>query len=252
MCSVSWLLDNDGYQVFFNRDEQKTRALALPPKHIVLQDVAVLMPIDPVAKGSWISVNEYGLTLCLLNNYQGQAPSGVLISRGQLVKLLSKSQNLAALEYEFSTLNLARYAPFTLLVFDAELNNQQGKVMAFEWDGMCCNTFPEWSPRFSSGMDLDKVKRARNDAYQDCIESGECFQNLLTLHASHHPDHLHKSFCMHREDAHTVSFTHVQVTARSQSMSYVAGSPCENLTQEAVVSNRIPLLANATPDLLAC
>lgn len=31
MCSVTWSLSETGYQVFFNRDEQKSRALALAP-----------------------------------------------------------------------------------------------------------------------------------------------------------------------------------------------------------------------------
>ena len=46
MCSVSWLLEKKGYQVFFNRDEQKSRALALPPKKYTLDGVDVLMPLD--------------------------------------------------------------------------------------------------------------------------------------------------------------------------------------------------------------
>lgn len=31
MCSVTWSLSDTCYQVFFNRDEQRSRALALPP-----------------------------------------------------------------------------------------------------------------------------------------------------------------------------------------------------------------------------
>lgn len=46
MCSVTWYLSDTGYQVFFNRDEQRSRALALPPKPYELQETSVLMPLD--------------------------------------------------------------------------------------------------------------------------------------------------------------------------------------------------------------
>ncbi|REG79432.1 NRDE family protein [Marinomonas pollencensis] len=241
MCSVSWLLHEEGYQLFFNRDEQKHRALALPPQHLSLSGVSVLMPIDPVANGSWISVNEFGLTLCLLNNYQGQVPSGQLISRGQLVKRLSSEANIKTLTAAFDTLELSRFAPFTLLAFDPQLTRSEQKVMAFEWNGLQAAVFPEWSPRFSSGVDLKSVQQARGQAYKDCIEQGESCSRLLALHKSHDSEQLHHSFCMHREDAHTVSFTHVEVTPYEHSMSYLGGAPCENLTTAALALQRVSL-----------
>lgn len=88
MCSVTWSLSDTGYQVFFNRDEQRSRALALPPAIYDRQGVAVMMPLDPQGQGSWISLNQFGLSLCLLNNYQGRVPDGTLISRGLLLKSL--------------------------------------------------------------------------------------------------------------------------------------------------------------------
>ena len=250
MCSVSWLLDSNGYQVFFNRDEQKSRALALPTQRLSLDGVSVLMPIDPVANGSWISVNEYGLTLCLLNNYQGEIPRGVLTSRGQLLKRLSSERDSHTLEATYDSLGLSQFAPFTLLVFDPSLSASTGHVQAFEWDGKHSKTFPEWSPRFSSGKDLELVRAARNQAYDTCLEGSENMPNLLALHRSHHTEQLHKSFCMHREDAHTVSFTHVHVANQQQWMSYIPGSPCEHLTKETINANRVTLLAHHTPELL--
>lgn len=56
----------------FNRDEQKSRALALAPAIYDRQGVSVMMPLDPQGQGSWISLNQFGLSLCLLNNYQAE------------------------------------------------------------------------------------------------------------------------------------------------------------------------------------
>ncbi|MGE6473254.1 NRDE family protein [Serratia proteamaculans] len=139
MCSVSWLLDKHGYHLFFNRDEQKNRPLALPPKQYTQAGVEVLMPIDPAGGGSWISLNECGLALCLLNNYQGKIPQGAdaerLVSRGQLLKHLSSQISVEKVIQAFAQLNLQQFAPFTLLAFDPNLTDVQGNVMALAWNG---------------------------------------------------------------------------------------------------------------------
>lgn len=136
MCTASWLLEENGYHLFFNRDEQKGRAEAeLPRKFIAENGTQYLMPVDPVGQGSWIATNEYGLTLCLLNYYQGETPKGELISRGQLVKTFAHHRYSEELVKAFVTLCFERYAPFTLVIFDSQLNLRKGHVKALQWDG---------------------------------------------------------------------------------------------------------------------
>ncbi|MGO2356355.1 MAG: NRDE family protein [Marinomonas foliarum] len=230
MCSVSWWIDESGYQLFFNRDEQKTRAPALSPQSFTLQGIQVLMPIDPVGKGSWISLNEAGVSLCLLNNYQGKTPSGQLTSRGQLVKQLSSATGLAQIEWQFAQLDLQQFAPFTLLAF--ELGNS--KVREFQWDGENASILYAQSPHFSSAVELEGVTAYRQSVYEElAVESAD---DLLLFHSQHHPEQSHFSVCMHREDAQTVSFTRIQVAKDNFQMSYVAGSPCSNLTPQALAS----------------
>ncbi|WP_421850233.1 NRDE family protein [Marinomonas sp.] len=230
MCSVSWWIDEAGYQVFFNRDEQKTRAPALPPQTFTQQGVDVLMPVDPVGKGSWISLNEYGLSLCLLNNYQGIAPQGELISRGQLLKRLSSEVSTSQVERHFALLTLEQFAPFTLLAF--ELGN--AKVREFKWDGKNVQISDAVSPHFSSAVALDKVSHYRRSVYEE--ETTKTAEGLLVFHAQHHPEQSHLSVCMHREDAETVSFTRIQVSKDNMKMSYVPGSPCSHLTPESLAA----------------
>lgn len=237
MCSVSWLIDKKGYQVFFNRDEQKTRAHALPPRTHEMDGVKVLMPIDPVGQGSWISVNEHGVALCLLNNYQYNNPQGALFSRGLLLKHLSKEVSTDGVCDAFQRLTLPQFAPFILLAFDLNLLNKKNRVMALEWNGLESFIHPTDSPLFSSGVDLPQVTASRQLAYQKIVGEKPTQRSLLAFHRQHHSEESHKSVCMHREDAETVSFTHIIVTPQGQEMRYVAGSPCMKLTTEALLQD---------------
>ncbi|NKB23842.1 MAG: hypothetical protein GKR87_05585 [Kiritimatiellae bacterium] len=62
MCTVTWLHDTHRYEVFFNRDEQRTRLPASPPQIRIRNHMKYMAPIDEQAGGSWIGVNEGGLT----------------------------------------------------------------------------------------------------------------------------------------------------------------------------------------------
>ena len=58
------------YQIHFNRDESRQRPEAQPPKTYTEKKTRVLMPVDSSAGGTWVFVNQWGLSVCLLNNYQ--------------------------------------------------------------------------------------------------------------------------------------------------------------------------------------
>jgi hypothetical protein len=237
MCSVSWLIDNSGYQIFFNRDEQKTRAKALPPRIQHMDGMNILMPIDPVGQGSWISTNEMGLSLCLLNNYQASNPNPIVFSRGLLLKNLSKEKSIEDVCAAFSRLSLPQFAPFILLAFDLGISNQSGCVMSLEWDGINSRIQPAELPLFSSGVDLQQVTTYRKAAYEKIVGQHPNEDRLLAFHQHHHAEHSHMSVCMHRDDAETVSFTQVMVTAQDQKMRYISGSSCACLTLEALQQN---------------
>jgi hypothetical protein len=242
MCSVSWLVEESGYQLFFNRDEQKTRVAALPPQSFIQQGTQILMPVDPVGKGSWISLNEQGVSLCLLNNYQGKKPAGELISRGQLLKRLSSATTVAQVEQQFAKQVLELFAPFTLLAF--ELGNN--KVREFQWDGERVSIAYATSPHFSSAVALESAVAYRQSIYRELAAKTPV--DLLSFHSQHHPEHSHLSVCMHREDAETVSFTRIQVSKDNLKMAYVAGAPCLHLTPEALAEQTYRFQGNRFQD----
>lgn len=288
MCTVSWLLANDGYQVFFNRDEQKGRSLAYAPKYFNDQGVKYLMPVDPVGGGSWIAMNQAGLSVCLLNYYQDKPADKDYISRGLLVKSLVSYTSLAKIRHVLQTQSLRCYAAFTLLVFPSYLTAHSGAVYAVRWDGNTLTQLSADSPMVSSSVALAEVTNYREDHHDTillqhqvlftgdgcnddlaaashthhlplqvpelltdyslvdkplvenpavdniiALTNQRCLtdKNSLALrrfHASHEPSPSYLSVCMHRDDAHTVSFTHLVATHKQLTMSYVSGCPCSS------------------------
>ena len=235
MCTISWLYENHGYQVFFNRDEQVSRAKAKPPEPFSCdhQKSTYLMPIDPQGLGSWMGVTQNGVTVCLLNFYQGIIPKGPLVSRGQLVKRLLEQSTLVRMLDTLSHVNVLSYAPFTLLLFSREQKAPYGVC----WDGKTHLKRTEVkSPFTSSGIDFPSVSQHRQDSYQTLLKQhqGTITASLLfDFHRSHLPSKSMNSVCMHREDAQTVSLSHVSVEQDKVVYTYWDGPPCEQQTKVA-------------------
>ncbi|NGN97520.1 NRDE family protein [Grimontia sp. S25] len=241
MCTVSWLLHDNGYDVFFNRDEQKGRAIARPPERFREQGTEFLMPVDPDGGGTWIATNQHGLSLCLLNYYQGDIPELPLISRGLLVKMLAPSSSVADVVSTLNNLHMGSYAPFTLLVFAPDLNAHHGHVIAFQWDGHVLTQRPSVEPMISSSVAFQQVMIARREAFKSIMTEPQTVEKAWAFHRSHVPEAGYKSVCMHRDDANTVSFTHLSATPGAMEMVYVDGSPCENVpTATETLIRKVP------------
>ena len=231
MCTISWFSEAQGYHVFFNRDEQRNRPKANPPSNIRVNSITALMPIDPVGKGSWLAVNEHGLTCALLNYYQGRFPKGRLKSRGQIVKSCAGLKSLQEIRNYLSTLDLHHYPPFTLLVF-----NLNDPPIGLCWDGKHFSDTSVSSPFFSSAVEFEKVVTVRQQTYKNLFSEQQRTAELhRQFHSGHLPEKSAYSVCMHREDAQTVSFSHIDVNQNGIRFHYVDGPPCES--EEIYVSN---------------
>lgn len=226
MCTVSWLYNHQGYHVFFNRDEQRSRAIARPPKVISNDGHAFIMPQDPQGQGTWMGVTSAGVSICLLNYYQGKVPSGTLISRGQLVRNLLEAVHVEAIQRHLNTIDLSHFAPFSLLVFTPNHTTP----MSYLWTGSQLQNIAQLtSPYTSSGVDFPVVSSHRQASYQTLRNRDEEI-NVATLqrfHQSHLPEKSMFSVCMHRADAHTVSLSHIHVNQQQAIYEYWDGSPCD-------------------------
>lgn len=231
MCTVTWFHTAEGFELFSNRDERRTRPPAQPPRVFAAAGVRVLAPLDGEAGGSWLTVNELGVALCLLNLYEVEVPAtpsggGQYTSRGLLVTDLAGARSAADAAAGLADLTLARYRPFTLLVLDAERG-----VGVHRWDGTTLTApSPERAiPLVSSGYDVEGATRARREllASFEAREGSLNGELLERFHRSHRPERGPYSPCMHRWDAETVSFSHVSVRADEGVFRYVSGAPCE-------------------------
>ncbi len=226
MCTMSWFKTEDGYELFFNRDEHKTRRRADIPVLTTQSGVDVISPTDTDAGGTWVSVNHFGLSLCLLNHYEKEQriPHIDWISRGGIIRSLATHASLSVIEYTFAQIDLNEYKPFRLFALDA-----QGKSVFFTWDGeTTTKEFDIVTPRSSSSFEPEKVRAGRKQQFvsQGLHESTDRVF-FLAFHCSHDPSASAYSVCMHRDDANSVSLSHIVVNKQEVTFAYADGAPCK-------------------------
>lgn len=226
MCTVSWVGEPAGYTLYQNRDEARTREPERPPTLETLSGVRYLAPTDGACDGTWILVNEHGLTVTLLNAYRASlgAPRESYETRGALVRGLADRVDARDAREHLERSDLARYQPFTLLVLHPE------EAFVLDWDGLA-RTFEEAGPRMplcSSGRDAELARAVRGRALDALVaEHGELSADLLAeFHRSHAEGPSSASTCMHREEAETRSTTRITVTPARIVMEYWNDAPC--------------------------
>lgn len=248
MCTMTWFVRDQGYELFFNRDERNSRHRALPPKSNVVDGVQIISPTDTDAGGTWIAANQFGVTVCLLNHYQFEQIASYKdwTSRGQIVRHFSGATQVEDVVAEFANLPLNDFRAFRLFVIEPS-----GANSLCVWDGHAPRIERDVSsPKSSSSVDALHVKGMRRTLFRNLdLVNSECTQAYLDYHASHLPTRSRESVCMHREDANTVSLTHVAVTEAQVLMRYADGPPCEARLGDAVritvASSRLGLTVSA-------
>ena len=242
MCTVSWIHREDGYLLLFNRDELRTRKPASAPRLDRRNGVAFIAPLDGDQGGSWIAVNQFGLTLCLLNRFDdsaGAIPRDYR-SRGLLIRELIDCPKLTMVDQRLSAESMDQYRPFTLVsLFTGQ------PAMLIEWTGQETrieSNAERLMPIASSSLLEGNVVLQRKHQFQKmAIEQGGIDANLLfQYHRTHLPERGPASVCMHRPDARTVSLSAVIVTKKMVEFSYHPNSPCQPATTGQLQLERTP------------
>jgi hypothetical protein len=226
LCTLTWTRRGDGYELFFNRDELKTRQPAHPPELRRSNGVAYLAPIDADAGGTWLGVNELGLSVGLLNGWRPRdLREGDFTSRGHLVAGLLDARTAAEVAERVRARELTEFRSFTLFAVQPDQ-----PVLRAAWSGEGLEL--AWladtdQPISSSSRDPEGAARNRRRIFAG-LAAGELPEpaQLAEFHRGHDPDPSAVSTCMHREDAETVSHTHVLVDASRVELRYHAGAPC--------------------------
>lgn len=227
MCTVTFIARKRGYALGMNRDEKLTRVLGLPPAERRIENCRVIFPSEP-GGGTWIALNETGVTFALINWYSITARvTGAATSRGEIVAAVSAMDDDSNAAVRLKELPLKRINPFRLIgIFPA---TQQ--VLEWRWDlNRLTATAHRWKTQqwISSGFDEPAAQRVRGRTFQQAGRQGSAggLDWLRRLHRSHAPQTGPCSTCMHRTEAATVSYTEVTVSSRHAELRYHAGAPC--------------------------
>lgn len=228
MCTVSWIHSDDGYRLFFNRDEQLARRPGIAPAIRERHGVKFIAPLDGNHGGTWIAVNRFGLTLCLLNFYAA-APDGSgneFISRGRLIIDLIDSVDQVSVEDRLPARRLDDFRPFTLVAVQP-----RRAAEVFQWNGIKLTKRRDGElmmPLTSSSFDALRVINHRRAEFERLRnrKGGLSPGMLYRYHRRHDPVSGAYSVCMHRNDAATVSFSMVKVDNESIEFKYLPDSPC--------------------------
>ena len=206
MCTLTWR-DQDGLEVFFNRDELKTRSRAEPPRAFETEKgTKYLAPTDPDAGGTWMLANEHGLVVCLLNRWHEEGEQTFSKSRGLIVTQLANCSSLT--DFNMSLPPLCDGAkPFDLICFS------KGEVAGFTWSGRLLSKIYPHPPLTSSSFRFEEVKTAREKAFEESADL-ENFQNPQAQPASAF------TVRMNRPDAQTWSRSQLKITTSEISWDY--------------------------------
>jgi hypothetical protein len=239
MCTASWLCDGDGYHLLFNRDEKLTRKEATRPRVSTTAGVRFLAPVDGDFGGTWIAVNEFGVTVCLLNGANLTGPETPVMrskSRGLLILEVMTARSADAASALVRATDLSEFQPFTLVALDPL---QPARLV--EWNGSRTIFIPSADsnmPLTSSSFNTELVRKSRRLEFDRLVGSRENvnLSRLFEYHRSHGPACGAYSPCMHRSDAETMSFSHIHVTLSDARFLYAAGAPCKTLSHSSTVS----------------
>lgn len=254
MCTLTWTAGSGygEYELFFNRDELRTRRRALAPEPAVADGVRYAAPTDRDRGGTWIGVNEYGATHCLLNAYRHgvELPAGPARSRGEIVRRVQPSNDPDRTHAILTGLELENYPPFILAGFFPRSDSSRLRSVSFTWSGKQLDREDDLQPPITtSSYKPNDVERWRTAEYRRLVGATETprARKLWTFHRLVNPKDPAFGVCMSRADARTVSCTRVVYrTDRSVHMGYFDGPPChlpepptlETLRPQGLVSQK--------------
>ncbi len=243
MCTLTWTPHDGGYAVLFNRDELLTRKPATPPTVRELDGVRVLCPLDGDHGGTWIGVNQHGVTVALLNG-DPAAPrgEGPFRSRGLVALDALRQRTAHAAAASCGELDPRSTQPFQLFAIDLGLSPV---LVEFGFGGSSLQEWPAPGLVASSSLVHADARHARARLLVDHLATAPAprLAQLMAFHESHGPTRGPLSPCMHRADAQTTSATRVYAANGIAHMEHHDGPPC---ARNGWTEAELPLSAQRT------
>ena len=236
MCTVTVVPRDCGVRVLCNRDEQRTRPLALPPRIHDLGGRFAVFPVDPQGGGTWIGVNDSGLVVTLLNAHPATRRSGntATRSRGHIVRELLRCESLRHAIAGAKSLDPHSFEPFRVVIVH---DNRVAVAASHPSASLRCSERPLDGPLLftSSSLGDALVRAPRQRLFERMV-----VRSRVGWLAGQSRFHQHRwrqrpeiSVRLERRDAVTVSRTTIDVTTRERRLLYEA-------PLDAAESDRVP------------
>jgi hypothetical protein len=231
MCTLSFLRLPQGYSLMMNRDESPLRPKPEQIKQAVIEGAdgaprRVIYPVDPSSQGTWIGANDQGVALALMNQHpQGYERPAKTESRGRLIpEALKAASAITALE-RIAALDLGATPPFMAVGFD-----EQGAPLSLRWDGRHLERrlYADGALELgSSSYQADEILPQREAQFDLMLKATEGADAPAVLaaqeayHFSEEPAPGPAAVWMTRDDARTVSYTHLLVQPKQVLLRYL-------------------------------
>jgi hypothetical protein len=152
----------------------------------------------------------------------------VFVSRGILVRNLLDARNSDDVRERVESLELERFQPFTLVVIALNV-----PALMLEWNGaaLTIDAHAEaQNPVASSSVETSAALAYRRELWVRMLGAHPTPDAQRAFHASQEPGRAAYGPCMRRDDAHTVSFSHIQVRPDAITFEYAPTALCEAQT----------------------
>ncbi len=216
MCTVSILPAPEpggGYDLWFNRDERRTRAPEFAPMaSTTAAGMDYVSPRDGARGGTWLALNRAGLTVVLLNDYETDGGAAGQMSRGGVplagMDASDVEEALRAIQEWVDGLGAVNFGPFLTVAVDSLVRSAglrwNGREWC-DWGGVGFATSSSYAP--------SRTREGREATYTKSAQAGLTWQALEEFHWRHDSARGAESVRMSRADACTRSVCRVRVRA---------------------------------------
>ncbi len=189
MCTVTYLpINQREFILTSNRDENASRATALPVFEYKINGRTILFPKDQKENGTWIAYDTKGYTLCLLNGaFEPHLPTGDYKKSRGLVLLdfyIYNDPDEFTRNYDFIGIE-----PFTLIMAYSCADSTKVRLYELKWDGIKAKLITHDSslPQIWSSVTLYTTETisARKIWFSDWLKMHENFSSSDILFFHH-------------------------------------------------------------------
>jgi hypothetical protein len=229
MCTVTVVPLENGFRLCCNRDERRERPTASPPIVQTFGCGRAMFPVDPISQGTWVAVNDAGLTMALLNRSTDSIDlrdSKPRVSRGRIIPALLACGSVDEALEHCSKLDAASFDGFRLLMVQnalAIIMTSDARALTHEVTNLSRPMM--WTSSSLGDAVVEGPRRKLFDRLFD-EDRGTWLPAQRRFHRHRWRRHPEISVMMERRDARTVSRTAIDVRSHVITLTYrPVGSP---------------------------